>query len=351
MSGASVIYHVIRYLQHEAEGANVTESQNESIDVAIECLVDAYDIALDDEEACARLALPPPSLLEALTKAKVFEPRCQPKIEPPSSPSESADQAEKTKMSVAKEVGETKAEEDTDEAKQRTAMADAHKQRGNRHIKDREFSQAVEEYTKAIAICPDNAVYYGNRAAAFSGMESNDEAIKDCERSLLIDPKYVKAHSRMGNALLNKGEYSRAAASYQQALAIDPTNQIYVEQLALAERRLEEENNKDYKPDDVVGIEREAENEADVSTGMAIPDLSKVNMEKMPDLSQVNLNDVMSSVMNNPDMLRVAQGMMANPQMMNMAQNVLGQMGGGQNIQEMMAGLDPSVTGGQSPKK
>jgi len=193
----------------------------------------------------------------------------------------------------------------------------------------------VEEYTKAIAICPDNAVYYGNRAAAFSGMDSNDEAIKDCERSLQIDPKYVKAHSRMGNALLNMGEYMRASACYKMALSIDPNNQTYAEQLALAERRLEEDQSKDAKDDDTVGAEREAENEADMSGNM--PDFSRMN-DGIPDLSQVNLNSVMNSVMSNPEMMKVAQGMMANPQMMNMAQSMLGQMSGS-SIQDMMSQL------------
>lgn len=337
MANSGVIYHIIRFLQQEATSATISESQRESVEVAAECLADAYEIAADDADSAADLALDPAQFLDALKAAGVFTAPTAPTPKPVSS------EADMPPSFASPEEADK-------EADKRKAEADAHKQRGNRHIKDREWALAVEAYTEAISICPDNAVYYGNRAAAFSGMECDDEAIKDCERSLQINPKYVKAHSRMGNALLNKGDYEGAAACYEAALNLDPSNQTYAEQLALAERRRDEEhanNSKDKAG--AVGAEKEADNEADVSANM--PDLSKMNIDNMPDLSQVNLNEVMNSVMSNPDMMRVAQGMMGNPQMMNMAQSVLGQMSGS-SIQDMVAQLsNPEAQNGNGNRK
>lgn len=41
------------------------------------------------------------------------------------------------------------------------------------------------------------------RAAAFSKLNKNSEAIADCKRALQIDPQYSKAYGRMGYVELN----------------------------------------------------------------------------------------------------------------------------------------------------
>lgn len=41
-------------------------------------------------------------------------------------------------------------------------------------------------YTKAIDLDPNNAVYFCNRAAAFSKLDKSLEAIEDCEAALQI---------------------------------------------------------------------------------------------------------------------------------------------------------------------
>lgn len=331
-----VIYTIIRYLQQEAQTSQLHDSEKESVDVATECLADAYQIALHDPAQCAGLALDEEAFVAEITRTGVFD--------APGAVVGCSDDASGTAQAAEPE-GEGEAEAAREEAEKRKAaakaQADVHKQRGNRHIKDHEYALAVEEYTKAIAICPDNAVYYGNRAAAFSSLESVDEVIKDCQRSMQIDPKYVKAHSRMGNAYLAKQEYGLAADSYSKALAIDPANQTYAEQLAFAERKMEEEaaaaaGREEGVGEGAVGGEHEAENEADGAASML--DLGQMDMENMPNLSQVNISEVMSSVINSPDMLRYAQGVLSNPSMMSMAQNMFGKMNGS-SIQDMVSSL------------
>ena len=57
---------------------------------------------------------------------------------------------------------------------------------------DHEYTEAVEGYTKAIALNPTNAVYYANRAAAHIHLENFGCALTDASKAIELDPKYTK---------------------------------------------------------------------------------------------------------------------------------------------------------------
>ena len=65
-------------------------------------------------------------------------------------------------------------------------------------MRTEQFREAIECYTKAINNDPNNAVYYCNRAAAYTKLNETKNAISDCERAINIDPNYSKAYGRMG---------------------------------------------------------------------------------------------------------------------------------------------------------
>lgn len=48
---------------------------------------------------------------------------------------------------------------------------------------------------------PKNAVYYCNRAAAYSRVEKHTDAISDCREAIKLDPNYGKAYGRLGYKL------------------------------------------------------------------------------------------------------------------------------------------------------
>lgn len=78
------------------------------------------------------------------------------------------------------------------------AQAEKLKQTGNGLMSRKDYSKAIESYTEAISLDGTNAVYYSNRAAAYSSLGEHDKAIEDSEKALEIDPKFVKAFSRLG---------------------------------------------------------------------------------------------------------------------------------------------------------
>ena len=57
---------------------------------------------------------------------------------------------------------------------------------------------AIESYTKAIALDPTNAVYFSNRAAAYSSKGDHAAAVEDGKRAIEVDPSFAKAYSRLG---------------------------------------------------------------------------------------------------------------------------------------------------------
>lgn len=77
-------------------------------------------------------------------------------------------------------------------------QAEAAKVQGNNKLKEKDYNGAVESYTRAIQLDARNALYYANRAAAYSSLLMWEEAIRDCDQSIALDPTYSKAHSRKG---------------------------------------------------------------------------------------------------------------------------------------------------------
>lgn len=75
--------------------------------------------------------------------------------------------------------------------------ADAHKVKGNQLMSQKKYTDAIKEYTAAIALDP-NPVYYSNRAAAWSGLGKHESAVEDAERAIELDPKFAKGYSRLG---------------------------------------------------------------------------------------------------------------------------------------------------------
>ncbi|XP_032629541.1 small glutamine-rich tetratricopeptide repeat-containing protein beta [Chelonoidis abingdonii] len=194
-----LVYAIIHFLREQSQLDTFTSDEQESLEVAIQCLETVFKISLED----THLAVP-----QQLTE--VF-----------------SNSFHKNDMFPL-----------SDSLPEDIEKADQLKDEGNNHMKEENYVAAVDCYTHAIELDPKNAVYYCNRAAAQSKLNNYNEAIKDCERAIAIDPKYSKAYGRMGLALTSMNKYQEAITSYQKALVLDPENDSYKSNMKIAEQKL-----------------------------------------------------------------------------------------------------------------
>jgi DnaJ homolog subfamily C member 7 len=72
--------------------------------------------------------------------------------------------------------------------------ADEERIKGNTSFKKQEFETAIRHYSMAIAIEPQNATLYTNRALAYQKVIQYDRCIGDAKTAVRIDANYLKAY-------------------------------------------------------------------------------------------------------------------------------------------------------------
>jgi tetratricopeptide (TPR) repeat protein len=77
-------------------------------------------------------------------------------------------------------------------------------------------------WTDTLAKSPDSWTAHNNLGNALLRKGQVDEALKQFQKALEINPNYAQAHSNLGVALLQKGRLDDAVAQYQTALGMYP---------------------------------------------------------------------------------------------------------------------------------
>ncbi|KFU87033.1 DnaJ subfamily C member 7, partial [Chaetura pelagica] len=83
--------------------------------------------------------------------------------------------------------------------------AESFKEQGNAYYAKKDYNEAYNYYTKAIDTCPNNASYYGNRAATLMMLGRFREALGDAQQSVRLDDSFVRGHLREGKCHLSLG--------------------------------------------------------------------------------------------------------------------------------------------------
>ncbi|XP_051768936.1 small glutamine-rich tetratricopeptide repeat-containing protein alpha isoform X1 [Ctenopharyngodon idella] len=246
-------FSIIQFLHDQLSSGGLSSDAQESLEVAIQCLETAFGISVEDQSLAVSQSLP--ELFALATKQ----------------------QTGATQDNTSSSSGSPSEEQ--------LAEAEHLKTDGNNQMKVENFSAAVEFYSKAIQLNPQNAVYYCNRAAAYSKLGNYAGAVQDCERAIGIDPNYSKAYGRMGLALASLNKYSEAVSYYQKALELDPDNDTYKVNLQIAEQKMKETQSS---PAGALG-------------GVDLAGL----------LSNPGFMNMASNLMNNPQVQQLMSGMMS----------------------------------------
>jgi tetratricopeptide (TPR) repeat protein len=95
--------------------------------------------------------------------------------------------------------------------------------RGDRFFARGAYHSAIAAYSRAIRRAPnDYAWAYANRGRAYLRIGDLDEALRDFNAAIRLDPRYGDFYYRRGNAHWYLGDYVRAQDDYDRALRYDP---------------------------------------------------------------------------------------------------------------------------------
>lgn len=101
---------------------------------------------------------------------------------------------------------------------------EAYKALGNDAFASKDFSKAIEHYTKAIQLDSKNHVFFSNRSASYAGLKEWNKAMDDAKECIRLDPQFVKGYYRLAMAQLESEQYDMAQSTIKQGLAVDPNN-------------------------------------------------------------------------------------------------------------------------------
>jgi tetratricopeptide (TPR) repeat protein len=96
--------------------------------------------------------------------------------------------------------------------------------RGYVYLQLSEYYKALEDFTEAIKLTPDDAEYFKDRGFNYIQMVRYLEALQDLDRAIEIDPKYTIALAIRGETYLLMARYSEALQDLDRAIEIDPKN-------------------------------------------------------------------------------------------------------------------------------
>ena len=93
---------------------------------------------------------------------------------------------------------------------------------GVTHIQKQQYEEAIKDYDEAITINPQLAEAYYNRGYAKGMLERYEEAIKDFDKAITINPQYAKAYYNRGYAKDALERYEEAIKDFDKAITINP---------------------------------------------------------------------------------------------------------------------------------
>ena len=89
------------------------------------------------------------------------------------------------------------------------------------HIKG-EYDQAIQDFTKVIELKPDYAEAYHARGTAYGGQDENYRATQDFTKAIELKPDYAEAYAVRGGIYNIQGEFDRAIQDSTKAIELNP---------------------------------------------------------------------------------------------------------------------------------
>ncbi|XP_026559270.1 sperm-associated antigen 1 [Pseudonaja textilis] len=146
-----------------------------------------------------------------------------------------------SKTSINNNIKLPKAEIDTTgmTTKEKTFAAHREKEKGNEAFVTGDYKEAIAYYSRSISAFPTVAAY-NNRAQTEIKLQNWQNALRDCEVVLKMEPENIKALMRRSTVYNNLQNFKVAAEDLKKVLHIDPKNAIAKKKLLDINKNLAE---------------------------------------------------------------------------------------------------------------
>ncbi|TNN12748.1 RNA polymerase II-associated protein isoform 1 [Schistosoma japonicum] len=136
------------------------------------------------------------------------------------------------KISVPQNDRDCSSETDEEqEDRRRIELSKEARELGNIRFKEGKLNEAIEHYTMAIRLAPEDSTSYTNRALTYIKTERYASAEADCTAALKLDRTSVKAFYRRALARKGLGHTSGAIEDLKELLKYNPDNKTALNEL------------------------------------------------------------------------------------------------------------------------
>ncbi|KAL6106011.1 ttc31 [Pungitius sinensis] len=95
---------------------------------------------------------------------------------------------------------------------------------GNRLASLGQYETAVQCFTDAIKYNPQESKLFGNRSLCYERLQRYDEALRDADQALSMEPNWIKGLFRKGKALCGLKRYYEASLIYREVLKLEASS-------------------------------------------------------------------------------------------------------------------------------
>ena len=120
------------------------------------------------------------------------------------------------------EMNKAEQQEEEEREKEQALTAWDYIRRGNRAYDEGRQQFAIDEYSKAIEIDPENATAYYNRGIVYADLEHPEDALKDYNKAIELDPNDALAYNNRGVAYEGFNKYAKAIEDYTRTIQLNP---------------------------------------------------------------------------------------------------------------------------------
>jgi len=114
------------------------------------------------------------------------------------------------------------------------------KNQGNAELSKGHYLSAIDFYSRALKLTPNNPVILSNRSLAYIKVESHGLAILDAKNAIDADPKYAKAYYRRGTAQYALNKFKLARKDFRMVCKLLPKDRDARMKLGATEKAVKE---------------------------------------------------------------------------------------------------------------